>query len=345
MAMSTVEVRSPSVHFSNSERTSIIPSNAAENKTGFGSKQAQGTTTNQVRLPNLWLAEGQNQVTQAQIAEQSLRQVGTELSNIKQQLARAMQLGVADKPSLDNKLSASQKKIKSIIDTAQFDGVRVVDHQLQLNLSGAQTRRFSIPGLNVQRLSEKAEEIKLDFPHGHSVMVNFDGLSSGRDVVDALDRSLIPMGLRASLAKDGTVLFQVSESIYQQMQQKVRVSGQGHRFPAGQANNVKLKPEPEGVIDWQIETHSRESIRRSLVKVNQFIRAAQEGIEHTHVTSDKLQQSISQTYLPQTSLSSEELSLRLAKVNPQTPSFSTAFQALNAQASVRRHSVVALLKS
>ena len=71
MAMSTVEVRSPSVHFSNSERTSIIPSNAAENKTGFGSKPAQGTTTNQVRLPNLWLAEGQNQVTQAQIAEQS----------------------------------------------------------------------------------------------------------------------------------------------------------------------------------------------------------------------------------------------------------------------------------
>ena len=128
MAMSTVEVRSPSVHFSNSERTSIIPSKSAETHTGLRTKSAQGTTTNHVRLPNLWLAEGQNQVTQAQIAEQSLRQVGTELSNIKQQLARAMQHGVADKTSLDNKLSASQNKIKGIIDAAQFDGVRVVDH-------------------------------------------------------------------------------------------------------------------------------------------------------------------------------------------------------------------------
>ena len=345
MAMSTVEVRSPSVHFSNSERTSIIPSNSAQTQAGLGTKPAQRNTAHQVRLPNLWLAEGQNQVTQAQIAEQSLLQVSTELSNIKQQLVRAMQHGVVDKASLDNKLSIGQNKIRSIIDGAIFDGAQVVDHQLQLNLSGAQTRRFSIPGLNVQRLNETAEEVKLDFTHGQSVMVNFDGLSSGRDIVDALDRSLIPMGLRASLAKDGTVLFQVSESTYQQMQQKVRISGQGHRFPAGQANNVKLKPEPEGVIDWQIETHSRESIRRSLVKVNQFIRAAQEGIKQTHVTSDELQQSISQHYLPQSSLSSEELALRFDKVNPQKPSFSTAFQALNAQASVRRHSVVALLKS
>ena len=94
MAMSTVEVRSPSVHFSNSERTSIIPSNSAQTKAGLGSKPAQRNTAHQVRLPNLWLAEGQNQVTQAQIAEQSLRQVSTELSNIKQQLARAMQHGV-----------------------------------------------------------------------------------------------------------------------------------------------------------------------------------------------------------------------------------------------------------
>ncbi|MBO0180346.1 flagellin, partial [Vibrio parahaemolyticus] len=110
-------------------------------------------------------------------------------------------------------------------------------------------RRLSIPGLNVHRLSDKAEQIRLDFPQGQAGMIQFDGQSDGERTVKMLDRSLIALGMRASLADHGRILFEPSGKAYQQMQQKVMVTGEGHRFPAGQPNVLNLKSEPDGIAE------------------------------------------------------------------------------------------------
>ncbi len=58
-------------------------------------------------------------------------------------------------------------------------------------------------------------------------MIQFDGQADGARTVKMLDRSLIAMGMRASLAEDGTILFEARDTAYQQMQQKVLVTGKG----------------------------------------------------------------------------------------------------------------------
>ncbi|MCV5333254.1 hypothetical protein OFD71_33790, partial [Escherichia coli] len=84
-----------------------------------------------------------------------------------------------------------------------------------------------------------------------------------------LDRSLIAMGMRASLAEDGTILFEARDNAYQQMQQKVLVTGEGHRFPAGQPNVLNLKSEPDGIAELSFDLGSRDGIKQTISKVNQ----------------------------------------------------------------------------
>ncbi|MDF5394209.1 flagellin, partial [Vibrio parahaemolyticus] len=170
--------------------------------------------------------------------------IGKELTQIKRGLTQAINQGVQNVPGLQDTLVRSKATIQKVVEQARFDGQKVLNNELHLKLDKADIRRFSIPGLNVHRLSDKAEQIRLDFPQGQAVMIQFDGQSDGERTVKMLDRSLIALGMRASLADDGSILFEARDNAYQQMQQKVMVTGEGHRFPAGQPNVLNLKSEP-----------------------------------------------------------------------------------------------------
>lgn len=230
------------------------------------------------------------------------------------------------------------------MDQARFDGQRVVDNELNLKLDRADIRRFSIPGLNVNRLKEKAEQIRLDFPQGNSVMIQFDGQSDGSKTVKMLDRSLIPLGMRASVTQDGNIVFEAKESAYKQMKQKVMVTGQGHRFPAGQANTLNLKSEPDGIAELRFDLSSRDGIKQGIAKVNQHLAQAQTSLEQARQYHSELNTQM-QTLRSQTRLlSSEQTTEKLTQFHAAADQFSSTYQALNAQANVRRHTVVALLR-
>lgn len=63
------------------------------------------------------------------------------------------------------------------------------------------------------------------------------------------------------------------------MQQKVLVTGEGHRFPAGQANVLNLKSEPDGIAELSFDLGSRDGIKQTIAKVNQHIRQVQTSLE------------------------------------------------------------------
>lgn len=227
MVMSTVEVRPHSIRLGGQEQASIMPTRSADSSSAIKPRptQVQADTASAYSVSGIQLTQGQQQATAVQIASKSLQVIGKELTQIKRGLTQAVNQGVQNVPGLQEGLVRSKASIKQVVEQARFDGQKVIDNELHLKLDKADIRRFSIPGLNVHRLSEKAEQIRLDFPQGQSVMIQFDGQADGARTVKMLDRSLIAMGMRASLAEDGTILFEARDTAYQQMQQKVLVTG------------------------------------------------------------------------------------------------------------------------
>ena len=347
MAVSTVEVRPHSIKLSGQETTNIAPSQASEPSSSLSKRyltpQANMTPTS-YSLSGILLTQGQQQATSVQIADKALHSVGKELTQIKRTLTQALNQGVS--PALTNGLSRSKHNIESALDQARFDDKRVVDNELKLKLNSVDVRHFSIPGLNVNRMSERGEQVRLDFPGHGTVIMQFDGQSQaqGDRTVKQLDRNLIPMGMRASLAHDGNIVFQAQESAYLAMQQQVNVTGQGHRFPAGQANTFTVKAEPDGIAELRFDLGSREGIKQSIAAVNQHLQQAQSSLRESKHFQSQLNSQMSRLQSQSNLPSANQVSGSLAQFSQQSHDFTSTFQALNAQANVRRHTVVALLK-
>ncbi|MGF1779220.1 flagellin [Vibrio nomapromontoriensis] len=345
MAVSTVEVRPHSIKLSGQETTNIALSQASEPSSSLSKRylapQANMTPTS-YSLSGILLTQGQQQATSVQIADKALHSVGKELTQIKRTLTQALNQGAS--PALTNVLSRSKHNIESALDQARFDDKRVVDNELKLKLNSADVRHFSIPGLNVNRMSERGEQVRLDFPGHGTVIMQFDGQSQGDRTVKQLDRNLIPMGMRASLAQDGNIVFQAQESAYLAMQQQVNVTGQGHRFPAGQANTFTVKAEPDGIAELRFDLGSREGIKQSITTVNQHLQQAQSSLRESKQFQSQLNAQMSRLQSQSNLPSANQVSGSLAQFSQQSNDFTSTFQALNAQANVRRHTVVALLK-
>lgn len=294
MVMSTVDVRAHNIRLGGQEQPAILPTRSTHSSHIVNPRhsQAQTNTASGYSITGFQLVQGQQQATAVQIASKSLQAIGKDLTQIKRDLTQAMSQGMQNVPGLQEGLTRSKLSIQEGVEKARFDGKKLIDNELHLNLDKADVRRFSIPGLNIHRLSEKAEQIRLDFPQGKSVMIQFDGQSQGERTVKMLDRSLIAMGMRASLSKDGTILFEARDSAYQQMQQRVLVTGEGHRFPAGQANALHLKSEPDGIGELSFDLGSRNGIKQTIATVNQHLRQVQTSLEEARAFHGELNSQI-----------------------------------------------------
>ncbi|EPJ2729739.1 flagellin [Vibrio parahaemolyticus] len=346
MVMSTVEVRAHSIRLGGQEQASIMPTRSADSSSTIKPRpiQVQADTASAYSVSGIQLTQGQQQATAVQIASKSLQTIGKELTHIKRGLTQAVTQGTQNVPGLQDTLVRSKANIQRVVEQARFDGQKVIDNELHLKLDKADIRRFSIPGLNVHRLSDRAEQIRLDFPQGQAVMIQFDGQSDGARTVKMLDRSLIAMGMRALLAEDGTILFEARDNAYQQMQQKVLVTGEGHRFPAGQPNVLNLKSEPDGIAELSFDLGSRDGIKQTISKVNQHLRQVQTSLEEAKAFHGELNTQMRSIQSKSHQLSVDEVNAKLDGFIETSGQFTSTFQALNAQANVRRHTVVALLK-
>ncbi|MCR9548791.1 flagellin [Vibrio antiquarius] len=346
MVMSTVEVRPHSIRLGGQEQASIMPTRSADSSTAIKPRpaQVQADTASAYSVSGIQLTQGQQQATAVQIASKSLQVIGKELTQIKRGLTQAVNQGVQNVPGLQDTLARSKATIQNVVEHARFDGQKVLNNELHLKLDKADIRRFSIPGLNVHRLSDKAEQIRLDFPQGQAVMIQFDGQADGARTVKMLDRSLIALGMRASLADDGSILFEARDNAYQQMQQKVMVTGEGHRFPAGQPNVLNLKSEPDGIAELGFDLASRDGMKQTIAKVNQHLRQVQTSLQEAKAFHGELNTQMRSIQNKTAQLSVDDVNAKLDGFVQKSGEFTSTFQALNAQANVRRHTVVALLK-
>ncbi|WP_318472578.1 flagellin [Photobacterium leiognathi] len=349
MVTSTAEVRTQNIHFTNANKQSVVTPAVA------GKVDAKNASTSPLKqlsyqpdgyaVSKTLLAKGQQQATSVQIAQQALGAVGRELQAIKKVLSAELIAHRTIDPSSQTNANRHLDSIKSILNQAKSDGLRVIDAELKVNIDKPITRTFSVPGLNVLRQREHSELIKLSFQQLGTVVVNMDAKLSDKALVSQIDRHVIPFGLRASVQDNGDITFRANEHDYQSLEGKVQVVGQGHRYPAGQANTLTIKPEPGGIEDGQLSLNNREQIRDTLVKVNQHLRQVQQSLDDIKAYQTALAKQMAaakaNTAVSDIKQVEDKLSQLSGTGNQQ---FSATYRTLAAQANVHRHTVVALLK-
>ena len=279
-------------------------------------------------------------MTTSQVARQALGLVGKELQLMKRELTQSLGAADATLPAASELAAQRQGNIRQVLDSARVDGSRVLDAQLNVQYDGEPNRTFTIPGLNLTRHRQQDEMLRVDFSGQGSTILQFSSGTDDKTLVRQMDRALVPLGIRVKAGASGDILFSVSDSAYQKMQQQVMVTGQGHRYPAGQANLIKTQPEPEGVEDLTVALNNKESVRQTLASVNTYLRQVHQSLDTIRGYQDQL------TGMVENStgiVDSETIQQKLAVVNPSAANFTSTYQALSAQANVPRHTVVALL--
>jgi methyl-accepting chemotaxis protein len=89
---------------------------------------------------------------------------------------------------------------------------------------------------------------------------------------------------------------------------------------------------------------SRDGIKQTIAKVNQHIRQVQTSLEEAKAFHGELNSQMRTVQSQSKQLSAADVNAKLDGFMATSGQFSSTFQALNAQANVRRHTVVALLK-
>ncbi|KLV09993.1 flagellin [Photobacterium ganghwense] len=351
MVNATADVGPQSVRLAGQGQTTITPSAVTERSAAEvpATRPARMVSAPQghFSVSKAVLAKGQHQATTVQVAQQALLQVGRELQSMKRVLAQSLSSQQPAPPSSNDKLAHSQQVIRHTLDSARTQEGRVLDAQLKVQLNGQAGRAFTIPGLNLTRLRHQAEQLRLDFPQAGAVTLQFDPRLDDKQLVRQLDRNLIPLGMRAAATDGGELVFKTTDSAYLQMHQQVLVTGQGHRYPAGQPNQIRLQPEPEGVEDLSISTAHRDGIRQTLSKVNLHLRQVQQSLDDIKAYQAQLAQQMEQQ-LERLGTQGDVAAAegRLSHLSAQfSGGFSATYQAITAQANVHRHTVVALLRS
>ncbi|MDO6705537.1 flagellin [Photobacterium sp. 1_MG-2023] len=345
MVNSTAEIRQQSVSLLKNDKATITPpaqaggSVSALKETQTVSRPAvvQGGYTAASEL----FSQGQEQVTRGQIAYQSLVSVGRDLQGMKKILTQMLGSSTAITQGRIDQLQRHHNHVNQALNAGRFDGDRVLNSQLEFQSKGEPKQDFTVNGLNLVRQRQQSEQLQLTIQDRGTVLLSLDATKTDRQLTQHIDRAVIPLGLRAASNENGDMVFSAGHADFQAMGQHVTISGQGHRYPAGQPNRIKLQPEPQGIEQMTLKLADGEQIRHTMRQVNQGLQQVSKGLDQLRAFQSNLDSQIGKAMSAQ---SSEQIDEKLQSMRNHQ-SFAATFQVVTAQANVHRHTAVALLKS
>ncbi|KKC99809.1 hypothetical protein [Photobacterium halotolerans] len=344
MVNSTAEIRQQSISLLKNDKATISPPAPA----GGSVSAVQDTVQTQrpavvkggYTATSELFSQGQQQVTRGQIAHQSLISVGRDLQGMKKILTQMLGSSTAITQGRVDQLQRHHSHIQQTLNAGQFSGERVLDSQLQFQPKGDPKQSFTVNGLNLVRQRQQSEQLHLTVQDRGTALLTFDASQTDRQLTQQIDKAVIPLGLRAAATESGDVIFSTSQSDFQNIGQHVTISGQGHRYPAGQPNRIKVQPEPQGIENIALKLADGEQIRHTMRHVNQGLQQVQKGLDQLRHFQADLDSKVGKAMAGQ---SAESIESKLQSLQ-NSQSFAAAFQVVSAQANVHRHTVVALLK-
>jgi hypothetical protein len=172
----------------------------------------------------------QDQVARAQQALDYLDRVAGQLESLKGDLTSKL-AGTRSgaRQQLEAQLSARVRQLSSTLASRAKSAGGGVDANLNFNGQPA-SQRFRIRGLDLDALRQSAPQ-SLAFSVGASggpqLSVNIEADQTDAQLAAAIDRAMAPMGVRAGLDAQGTLVFSAPETKWPAVKDSIAISGRG----------------------------------------------------------------------------------------------------------------------
>jgi hypothetical protein len=198
----------------------------------------------------------QGDVASAQQALEFLDEVAGQLQALKGDLSAKLAKLQADERQIEARL----RQLASTLDRRRQSGGARLDARLAFSPEAAATQRFRMRGMQMEALQSAPAQL-LSFSLGGigaPLTVSLEPGLSGEQIVQRFERALAPAGVRASLGKDGELVFSTPEANFPAVRDNLSLGGRGR---------VGVEEELPAVAPQRWGTGDTEALRLSLQEV------------------------------------------------------------------------------
>ncbi|WP_264874534.1 hypothetical protein [Vibrio agarivorans] len=331
----------PSVIAKRAEQTSSV----AESRQRDPIRLSRTLTPEHTRQQSL-LQRAQQQLASAQVAEQSLMDIGKGLTELNKRLSHAMRSSQASH-QLQTQIDKLTTSLENSYQNAQYQGQSVLSRQLKPIYHGEAQTTFKVKGLDTQRVVSRDEMLVFNLGKGgaSAVPVKIPANASPEKQAQQFRQAFNEHGIGVGLDRQRQLVFSANEGDWERLQQSLKVTGQGERFPAGKANRARVETTQLRFEPTKLKT-DRQALSNSQQETKQLIQqvkaSVQELRDYRRNINEKMS-SISNQHAMLSDLSLESAQQDLASILPVEMSFTQVYRNIQMQANVHRHTVVALL--
>lgn len=331
----------PSVIAKRAEQTSSV----AESRQRDPIRLSRTLTPEHTRQQSL-LQRAQQQLASAQVAEQSLLDIGKGLAELNKRLSNAARSSQAS-----HQLEANFEKLTSSLESrfqqAEYQGHSVLSRQLKPIYHGEAQTTFKVKGLDTQRAVNRDEMLVFNLGKGgaSAVPVKIPANATPEKQAQQFRQAFNEHGIGVGLDKKRQLVFSSNEGDWERLQKSLKVTGQGERFPAGKANRARVETTQLRFEPTKLKA-DRQALQSSQAETKQLIQqvkaSVQELRDYRRNINEKMA-NISNQHAIISDLSLESVQKDLQNILPVEMSFTQVYRNIQTQANVHRHTVVALL--
>jgi hypothetical protein len=222
----------------------------------------------------------QDQVARAQQALDYLGRVASQLETLKSELSSKLAGSRASAPS---KLDSHVRQLASALAARKQSAGGGVDANLNFSSRPA-PQRFRIRSLDIDALQQGGPQslaFSVGGNGGPQLSVNIDPTQSKAEIAAGIDRAMAPLGVRAGLDNQGTLVFSTPESNWPAVKDSIAISGRGR---------VTTEEVPPAIVpeQWNVgrDSGNSDALRQSLREVVQ-------ALERVHRSQDAASSALS----------------------------------------------------
>ena len=168
----------------------------------------------------------QTGVAQAQQALDYLARIASQLEALKADLSTRL----AGRGAASRQLEARARQLGDTLEARRSEGGAGLDAELSFNGDRVAQQRFRIDGLDIASLQATGPQtlgFSVGSIGGPQLAATFEPGMTGEEIARRLDRTLAPVGIRAGLDTERTLVFTTPEATFDGVKDAIAVTGRG----------------------------------------------------------------------------------------------------------------------